>query len=67
MEVVNASFPSPSATADYVANISPVAGGLLSQVLAGATWSNAILTLILAAVVYDQGAHSLMDAQMFSD
>ena len=51
--VVNATFASPIANADYTA-FSPADGGLLSRVYNGISGLSVTITLLLILIAYDQ-------------
>ena len=51
--IVNGSFVSPIANADYP-NLSPAEGGLLSRLYNGVSGLSATITVLLVLVAYDQ-------------
>ena len=53
--VLNGSFASPAANADYVVPIAPASSGLLSYLYNGMNGWSMVLTFLLMLVVYDQG------------
>lgn len=52
--VVNKSFASPAANAEYPTALDDVAGGLLARVYNGVSGTSIVITVVLMLIAYDQ-------------